>query len=212
MKTQIRKIYTFSELRKSAKEHAIEMERQSRQNDAEVPWMDEIMDSLKALFKAAGVEMKDWSIGPHDRGTRLVARFNREEVEDLSGPRAMAWLENNLMGGLRVSEGFNGSVWKKPNQFNDNNRKTLKEALKYRYRIGQIPSCPLTGVYCDDDLLDALRKDVKDGMTLKDAFQGLADEAAKLMEGELDSYYSDESIIEDLKGRGHSFIASGDMA
>ena len=32
------------------------------------------------------------------------------------------------------------------------------------------------------------------------------------MENELDCYDSDDSIIEDLKGRGHSFIASGDMA
>lgn len=207
MRTQTRKIYTFSELRKAGREHAIEVAKASRENSSDVPWMDEIMDSLKGLFKAVvGVDMSDWSVGPHSYRTHLKAVFYREEVENLSGPRAMAWLENNLLGRLRVEDHGKGMRGNRQKAYK------LKDALRYGYRIGSIPDCPFTGYCADDDLLDALRREVKEGRTLKGAFQGLAEEAATLMEHEIDYYMSDESIIENLKGIGHEFLFNGDRS
>lgn len=175
-------LYTPAELKEldsDAFDKALEW-FQDEYND-EVPWTGEIMDSLKAVIKASGLRLLDWSIGAYSYSDISVEMDS--DVEELSGNRALAWLENNLLSNLREHRTFVNRV-KKYEHWHDFTR------------YGAIPSCPLTGVCFDEDFIDALLKSVKDGDTLKDAYNSLADVARKLFESEIEAANSEENFLE----------------
>lgn len=186
------KVYTPAELQEKNPEgfeRALEWYRDSI-ND--VPWMDEIMDSLKAIFKASDLRLRDWSIDGTYPGSSTVQFEMDSDVADLSGLRAMAWLENNLLGSLRLPDSYR-ERWHK----SDCVREAGLDLPYYRTgKAGEIKSCPFTGVCFDDDFLDALIKAVKDGDTLQEAYQGLAFVAGKLMESEIEYEMSEEAFLE----------------
>lgn len=218
MRTQTRKIYTFNELRKKAREHAIDVERARRENSPDVPWMYEIIDSLKAVFKAANLILKDWEIGGESSRSYVKVEFPQEEAGDLTGPRAMAWLENNLLGKLRVktwAEAGGERRLYRHNSYPGGPRvgsMGIKDAMRYHYRVGEVPDCPLTGVAFDDTYLEVLKKELNGnkGITVKEAFEGLAQEASKMIQAEIDWELSDKGITEFLAGMGHEFLYNGD--
>ena len=144
-----------------------------------IPWMDEIMESLKEVFKQSGINLIDWSIGVYDCS---YVRFDLEEdVGYLSGPRAMAWLENNLLGDLRIP-------WK-------GEKRTKVRKYGACYRPGKISPCPLTGFCFDEDFLESLQENINDGMCLQDAYSNLADVARKAMELELAYMLSEDYFL-----------------
>lgn len=150
-------------------------------------YLNEMMDSIKGLFaKCSGVKLVDWSIGAYNRGNHIKVEFAEDAAANLSGPRAMAWIENNLLYALR-------NKWKPIS-------KQPKAEWEYRkwYKPGHISDCPFTGMCYDCDILESLLKDIRDGETLKDAFRGIADAAEKTLEGEYDYLRSREYIEERL--------------
>ena len=163
---------------------------------------DEMMDSLKGLFEAAGVKMADWSLGAYNRGNRIKAEFRGDgDVAGLEGPRAMAWIENNILGPLRRPWGLpapaastkkyvNGSHSSVYN-LDDNGR-----PLRRWYAPGSVPDCPFTGVCYDIDFLEDLQKSVKEGRTLKEAFEDLADLFMHNLEDEYDYQGEEAQFIE----------------
>lgn len=178
------KVYTVTELKKKFPE-AFETAHKKFQNSQygfQIPWSNEIMDSLKAVFEFSGINLKDWSISTDSRS---YVKFDMEiDTKYLSGNRALAWLENNLFYKLRENRPFN-------------------ERVKYYSRVpynfthyGKQKDCPLTGYCADDDFLDSLLKEVKSGSTLEDAYHNLADEAAKMFENEYEYMMSEEYFIE----------------
>jgi hypothetical protein len=169
---------------------------------------DEMMDSLKALCKAAGVKMRDWSLGAYNRGNNLsVSMPGDDATAELTGPRALAWLENNLYGALRVPLG------PLTDELDANGKRTVKgryylikaggglaeDARGRRGMPGQIESCPLTGVCYDEDFLDDLKKSIVGGRTLKEAFEDLADVFARLLEDEYESRQTEEYFKEEAE-------------
>jgi hypothetical protein len=100
MKIISTKVYTFDELSDKAKETARERYRNAQ---TEIPWQDETIESLKVLLKVAGIRLLDWSLGAYNQDNHIKIEIPGEpETGALSGGRAMAWLENNLLGKLRV--------------------------------------------------------------------------------------------------------------
>ena len=195
MKTKTIIIYTAQELREECPEgfeRALENWRASVQEDPS--WVSEIVDSFKAVFKAAGLTLKNYSIGGHGTGC-TVESF---DAEDLSGPRAWAWLENNLLDRLRIPWSGKGR-WKNAKYGRD-------------YRPGMIPPCPLTGYCFDDDLLDDLRDSIRGGMTIKDAFRALADKAAKLIEEEMEAQCSEDYFLDHADANGYEYDENGRAA
>lgn len=186
-------VYEFNELSEEAKEKARAWYREAAASDNYS--LDEMLESLKAVFKVLGYPMKDWSIGPYNRGNFL--KVDLGDANDLTGKRALAWLENNLFDQLRIT----------PAQF----KTKQKEYMSYGtdYRPGNVPPCPLTGVCYDDDLLDALRKDVIAGETLKDALQGLADKVQAMNEAEIEYQNEDAQVDEMLIANGYTFNQDG---
>jgi len=188
------KLYKFHELSDESKARALDKQREFVNKDTY--HMDEIVDSLKGLFKAAGVKLTDWSLGSYNRYNHVD--FDMGDAGDLKGPRAMAWIENNLLAGLRH---------KAPVTVQQH-----KDYKAYGYTVGAVNECPFTGICYDMDFLDALLKDVKDGETLKDAFRGLADVCGKLIEDEHEYRLKDSSLIEDIEANDYEYTEDGELA
>lgn len=187
-------VFKFEELDKETKQKAIDIIKEQRQQES-APWSDEVMDSLKAVFeKCNGIRLKDWSIGSYDR-SYIRIEFDNGIAGELMGKRAIAWLENNFLSNLRIG-------------YNDLRR---AEYRKYgsSYYAGQIKPCPLTGVCFDDDFINGLREDIEGGMTLNDAFHGLANTAQRMIENEEEYYTSDESIKEYIHSNDFNFLENG---
>lgn len=192
MKTKTINIYTAAELKEHCPEgfeRALEDWRESVQSDP--AWVSEIMDSFEAVFKAAGLTLKDYSIGTDC----TVAQF---DGEGLTGKRASAWLENNLLAGLRIP-------W--------SGKRRWKNAKYGRgYRPGLIPPCPFTGWCFDEDLLDDLRDSIRGGLSIKEAFEGLADKAAKLIEEEIEAQCSEDYFLDHADANGYEYTENGKAA
>lgn len=165
-------VYSFSELSEKAKENAM---RGFPEPDCEYT-LSECVDSLKALCKHAGVNLRDWSLGPEGYRSyvkvEIGGSMSGDEPGALTGKRAFAWIENNILGPLRQPWPLN--------------------AKGRRYtRPGHVPACPLTGVCFDEDLLDVFR-DRDPRITLLDRFRSLADVIARICEADLEYQASDE--------------------
>lgn len=195
------KVYTAKQLKKKYPEAYDRAFQKYRDHIDEVPWSNEIVDSLKSLCKAAGVSLRDWSLGAYSPSYIRVEFPDRSEyfyggvIKDLTGQRAVAWLENNLYGRLRIP-------WTGPRRW---------EVAKYGdgYRPGQIKPCPFTGVCYDEDYMDALNEAVRKGETLQEAFEGLGDTARHLLEIELDDEQSEERFLDSAEANDWQYTASG---
>lgn len=153
----------------------------------EIPWSDEIMNSLKAIFKASGIHLYDWSMGTESYCS-YVKFYMDHNVRDISGNRALAWLENNLFAPLRIKA---------------NKKEYYQYHESYRpcgdcrpYQIGKVPPCPFTGYCADEDFIDSLMNDIKSGSNLYDAFNNLADVASHLFEQEYEQATSEERFLD----------------
>lgn len=196
MRIQEIKLYKFDELNEKAKEAARDWYRRGNADDNYL--LDEMLSSLKALFEAAGITLTDWNLGAYSQDNYV--QFDMGDASELTGPRALAWLENNLFSALRMT----------PEQYNQKR----KEYLGYgdAYRPGTIKPCPLTGLCYDEDFLDALRKSVKDGETLKEAFKGLAGTLQRLLEAELEYQNEDAQVDESMTINEYEFTEDGEVA
>lgn len=190
MKTKEIKIYKFSELSDTAKEKAL---NDWRNKTGEIFWQEETLASFQKCVEMAGLKLVNWEIGAYSPS---FARIEDFQGADLTGPRAIAWLENNLLSRCRVP-------WKGPKR---------AEYRKYGngYRPGQIKSCPFTGYCSDEDLLDSLKKDIRAGSTVKEAFEALADVCRKILETELDYQNSAEYFEEHADANGYEFTEDGE--
>lgn len=160
-----------------------------------LPWQDEIFKSFEELFKrTCRIKLKDFSIGIYTRPMVRVV-FDRDEAADLTGARAFAWLENNLLASLRIP--FDGE--------------RRKEVMKYGadYRPGMIEPCPLTGYCFDDTLLEALQKSIKDGDTLKEAFENLGVVVTRELESEYEYEISEKGFREIAELNDYRFLDDG---
>jgi hypothetical protein len=162
-----------------------------------LPWQDEIMDSMKATFKLADVELTDWEIS--DCSQSYVKFYMGGEVKELEGNRALAWFENNLFWKLRETRPFQ-------------NRVKYYSGKPYNFtHYGKMKDCPLTGYCADEDFLGSLIEDIKGGCTISDAFHNLADVAAKLFRNEYEYTQSEEYFIEHAEANDYKYTEDGVM-
>jgi hypothetical protein len=107
----------------------------------------------------------------------------------------MAWLENNLLAGLRIP--YKGAERRKLAQYGA------------AYRSGMIKPCPFTGMCYDENMIKGVVKAVRAGYTLGDCFRWLAGEATRLIEAEYEYANSDEYIAEHLDVNDWQFLENG---
>lgn len=184
-------IYTPSEL-KEENPDGFERAHEWYKNNycGDIPWTGEIIDSLKAIFKASGLRLQNWEIDVN--GYSFVQFDMEDNVEELSGNRALAWLENNLLGDLRIKWIPYGRIDKE--HYFKSARATLSKYGQY-YRPDMIHPCPFTGVCFDEDFIEFLQKSIKSGDTLKEAYENLASVASRLFEAEMNQAQSEEEFL-----------------
>lgn len=189
-------VYSPAELKESFPDAFEKAHRKWAYNQNEIPWADETMDSLQGLFKAtSGVHLKNWSIGAYSY-SYIELEWDNEDVKDFTGARAMAWMENNLLGDLRIKANSK-NYYKYNNSYRSIDAEHIKRFGKIcrPYMIGKIKPAPFTGYYADDEYLDAVLDCIKSGMTLEDSFLSLADTARKLFESDLEGAQSEEEFL-----------------
>ena len=208
MRTETRNIYTAAELKTlddggAAFARAFRDYLDGQDRDGLEFETSDLMGSLKGLFTAcSGVRLADWNIGVCNRNNGLRADFtggrhydSGADVSALSGPRAIAWLENNLLAGLRVP-------------WTGGKRAKLR---KYGplYYPGMIKPCPFTGMCYDDDLLTALVDNVRGGMDLNAAFEDLADVAARILEAANDYQRTEKYFMDEAAANEQEYDENG---
>jgi len=67
-------------------------------------WGDEMFQSLKALIELGGYKLTRYSLGDSSCRDNHI-RIDEQDCDTLSGKRAMAWLENNILSKLRDKKG-----------------------------------------------------------------------------------------------------------
>lgn len=193
MKTHTITTYSFEELSDEAKQHAV---KKWREHNYEIHWQDEIFDSLKAVYKAANITIRDYSLG---LCSYSYIKIDLDEyIGDLTGARAFAWIENNLLHKLRIS----------------NTLENRKKHIKYGqyYRIGMVKPCPFTGVCYDENFLSCITESIKSGDSLKDIFtRRLIEEYVRILQAEYDDQNSDEYIIDTITANQYEFTENGEM-
>jgi hypothetical protein len=130
-------------------------------------------------------------------GYRRHARWYHDDglgdCSELDGARALAWLENVVLGPLRV--------------------KWLPIAKRGRYtRPGRVPDCPFTGFYMDEVILDDLRDSLRSGMSVGDAMLALEGKVQRVIDEELDYRTSEDAFIERAEDEGWEFTEAGERA
>lgn len=153
-------------------------------------WSDE-WASLKALDDAVGF----------GRDHHRHYRGGLDEVGDLTGKRAWAWLENVVLAPLRLPWGYMSA----PGPLGQDRRKNAR----YKQRPGTVPPCPFTGYYTDEVLLDHLRGAFAAGMSVADAMLGAAATIEKVIEDEWEYRTSEEAFIERAENEVWEFLVTG---
>jgi hypothetical protein len=150
-------VYQFNELSEKSKEYAIEQYKENHISDDF--YQSEIIDCLITLLNTCdNLKIKNYSLGNYH--SYLNIDFNYDDIEYFTDKRAFCWIENNLLYKVRIS-------------FTGKKRFELSKYGSY-YRAGLIKPCPFTGICYDEDFLESLIDDIKQGCNLKEAFENLA--------------------------------------
>jgi hypothetical protein len=106
MKTIEINAYTASELKNECPKGFEKAFNSFRQGEYEhgLNWGREMFDSLKALIELGGYKLKSYSLGDSSCRDNHI-RLEEKDCDELSGNRAMAWFENNILSKLRDKKG-----------------------------------------------------------------------------------------------------------
>lgn len=193
-------IYTYNELSDNSKQIALDNYRTSDDDTAYYSSYDiltSLVESLTTLFeKCNDIKLTNYNLDIN--GSYISIEFTQDDCNSLTGSRALAWLENNLLSNLRIPR--NEYVSKR------------KAYLRYgdSYRTGCYRNIArLTGLCADDTFLDALITRVKDNYTLKKAFEALADVYTDLAYTEYEYTQTTEYISDHLLVNNYMFFENG---
>lgn len=187
-------VYTAEELKEKFPQGFENALSHWQNNQDEIFWQDEIMDSLKAVFKKAGIHLNDWSIS--DSSPSYV-RFAMDEEGEITGQKAYRWIKENILDGatfrrVTYSKKHGGKGWRYDIFKADGN-----------YWQG------LTGYCADNDFVESLLDDIRGGCTIKDALNNLADCAGHLFEQELENQRSEEFFLDHASANEYKFLENG---
>lgn len=170
---------------------------------------DEIMGSLKAVFKHADIDLKDWSISDSSPSwvklsiPTFWSELAQDDllVDDYTGQKALAWVKNayDLKTVKRIEFTY----------VNDNGRKVKGFRYDITKKDGQSWDCGFTGVCYDHDFIDSLLDDIKSGCTLSDAYHNLADKAGALFYDEYKAQCEESYFVDHAEANDYQFLEDG---
>ena len=80
-----------------------------------------------------------------------------------------------------------------------------------RDKNGKIKDCPLTGYHLDEYFLEDLRKSIKEGRTIRESFEDLADSAMRELENEDEYQRTEEYFRETADANGYEYTENGEI-
>lgn len=184
MQTITTQLYSYKELSPEAQAKVIANKIKDQENDECLLRFtsEEMLDSLKAVCVTCNLRLIDYSFGSYDRNWKCVVR--NYNVDDLSGPRALAWFLRVL-----IDNGYS-----RPKRFVDMTFPGV---------------CGFTGVCFDDDVVETVWKGLLDGETVAKAFDGVAHRFCKILEDEYSYLTSEECVKEYLDENEEIYEADG---
>jgi hypothetical protein len=206
-------VFTAAELKKDNPSLFKKAHERWNEKTHDIAWQDEIFESLKGIIEHSGLRLANWDLGLCNRRNGIKVSFSGKEegTEELKGKRAFAWIENNLFGKLRPSWKY-AKRWEKA-KYNASYRSCHPAGsdVLFSYFPGVVPPCPFTGYCADDSYIDALKLNIKQGRTLKEAYEDLADTYVELLEAESDYQQSEEYFLDTCETNGYEFDEDGDI-
>ena len=184
MKTITTKLYSFSELSPEAKDRVIKNRITEAENDSDLldHTAGEIVDSIRKFAEACGYTLQDWSISAYSRNNKVRISGG----DELDGRRALAHVLRALL-----SHGY---------------------ARPKRFAEMTFPGvCGITGVCFDDDMIESVWNDLREGESLYRAFCHLADKAGDILEKENEYLTSREAIMETLDESEEIYTENGEV-
>lgn len=151
-------IYTFDELTDEQKELAY-----YKNSDLDVSDYSEFEETLKEFCNIFDVNCYNWEVDSFNYDYHFIVH-NRTNWEDVHGKRLAKWLYNNFYSYITAHRVYSKFYYK--------DGKTV-----YKKRTSKIEitsSCPLTGLYCDDDILYNIFQAI-DGKKVFQDFEELID-------------------------------------
>lgn len=194
-------IYTFDELSDEAKEAAIEW---FRAGDNALSWQGENYDTVKEIAR-----LMNWrvDVDSYD-GVQYEVNYTiyDSDVADLSGCRAMAYIQNNYIKAAQKPKTY----WLNHVLYCDG-RKNWTRKSKINF---EIDNCPFTG-YCMDccfaegwrEWLATFTKD----STVQDFADMVSSHLSKDWTNDNEYQLSDEAIIETIKANEYEFEFDGSV-
>jgi len=140
-------------------------------------WGDEMLESLKALIELGGYKLKSYSLGDSSCRNNHI-KIDERNCDELSGGRAVAWLENNVLSKLRDKK-------------------------------GKVDAGKLTGYCMDYTLVDNLIKSIKEGATIKEAFERLVYPFVSQVDQEWEDQLSEERFLDESDSNNIQFLEDG---
>ena len=196
--------YTAQELKSlypDAFDTALERHKES---EYENPYYgQEAWASYKALIDELGLEMSDYNFDYFDSYRNRI-RFRDNDALQLEGVRAYKYVINRL-----AFKQYNG--WALLNCMKKGNVRGYERRKRPWGKPWVKNDCPLTGVCCDDMLIDKLTSYLlKAKVSLREALSWVMDEATELIEQEYYSRCTEAYFLDECNDRDVLFTESGE--
>ena len=203
------KIYEFDELAEEVKRELINKEFNNLDIDFIV---DEWLNTVKEIGKLLGDQRPSYEIG-YACHNYLHYRNHSEPDEELTGIRAMKWIQNNW-----INYAYKGKYFSTPF------RKCEKSpehpsGVYYKHRYSKITleldNCPFTGVCydcCFSEAWKEYKEEIKHGeqLTVSDFVSLLQEKLIEDISQEIDYRYSEKGIKEELRIK--EYYENGEVA
>lgn len=201
MRTIMTNVYTFDELSDEAKEKAI---NDWRCSGFEFAWTYDTINSIKAIADAMNCKAEWYS---YDGITYDVSFYSHEteDIENLSGKRAYAYIWNNYLFPSRKYKTY----WK-DRVIHCDGRKNWKRISKISYGWDD---CPFTGYCADCCFIEAWRewkRSFNKYSTVGDFINTVAGKLGKEWTNDNEYQMTDEYISEILSINDYEFTEDGD--
>lgn len=203
MREVITEVYNFEELSDEAREKAIDTHRY----DFVDAWSDENWESVKAIANAC-----DMDIISDSYNATGFANFELQDAIDnyndvivLSGSRAIAYIYNNW-----IKPNIKGKYYVTKGKWIDGVFTCIHTYSKCTFEF----SCPFTGYYTDDCLVNAYKKfcecvRINPLFNIGDFVDVLSECVSECLQADYDYSISDENIAELLTANGYEFLENG---
>jgi hypothetical protein len=191
-------LYTYDELSDDAKKKALAKWSEDNHDIVQI-YFDEIFDSYKSFIECTSFTLANYKIDLYNQYIELSHDY-KDEIFELQGKRAMAWLENDVLSQFRVTH---------RERFNN-----IKLYSKYGegYKTGQVKTCPLTGYCYDDIFIDEFKMAILGGSTVETAFYAVEITLSKLLIETNDWTNSEEYFREDCESNEVYFLENGQIS